>query len=287
MSVSLAWPLCALTALLGVLTFALLGCSLRRMRSRDRLTVTIWWFSSVCCVGSGLWGTWALALSALTPPVAQQALQFRPGALAALAIAAAVVVTTLHFVARLDWSEVSRCTVHTALFTTGWVAMFEIARSSLSRGPSVPGTLLGLPTPAVSAALVAAGCATALWLVFGERWRHSGYVLQRLWLCATVLGGCHAGALAVSLGALKLPADAGEALAPYGALGVGTMALVSGLSAVLVAVGLVASWLDSHAHARNRQLADSLNDANKRLRDQAHSDPLTRMPNRLDRKSVV
>ncbi len=42
MSVSLAWPLCALTALLGVLTFALLGCSLRRMRSRDRLTVTIW-----------------------------------------------------------------------------------------------------------------------------------------------------------------------------------------------------------------------------------------------------
>ena len=32
---------------------------------------------------------------------------------------------------------------------------------------------------------------------------------------------------------------------------------------------------------RNRQLASSLNDANRRLRDQAHSDPLTRMPNRL------
>ena len=284
MPVSLAWPLCALMALLGVLTFALLGCSLRRMRSRDRLTVIVWWFASVFCVGGGLWGTWALALSALMPPVAQQSLQFQPLMLAALAIAAATVVTMLHFVARLDWSEVPRCAVHTTIFTTGWMAMFEVARRSLSWGTALPGTFQGLPTLALSATLVAAGCATALWLVFGERWRHAGAVLQRLWLCATLLGGCHAGALMLSLGTLALPAapsDAGDAAASHGALGVGPMLLVSALSAVLVVVGLVASWLDSHAHSRNRQLANSLNDANKRLREQAHSDPLTRMPNRL------
>ena len=278
MPASLAWPLCALTALLGVLTFALLGCSLRRMRSRDRLAVIVWWFASVCCVGSGLWGTWALALSALTPPVAQQALQFQPAALAALAVVAAAIVTALHFAARLAWSEALRCTVHTTLFTAGWVAMFEIARRSPSWGTAARGAFEGMPAPALSAALVAAGCATALWLVFGERWRHAGYVLQRLWLCATVLGGCHAAALVLALGALQLPA------APSGAgsaVSAGTLVLVSGLSAVLVVVGLVASWLDSHAHTRNRQLAISLNDANRRLRDQAHSDPLTRMPNRL------
>ena len=284
MSASLAWPLCALMALLGVLTFALLGCSLRRMRSRDRLTVIVWWFASVFCVGSGLWGTWALALSALTPPVALQALQFQPLALAALAMVAAAVVTTLHFVARLAWLEVPRCAVHTAIFTAGWALMFEFARRSPSWGTATAGTFQGLPTLALSAALVAAGCATALWIVFGERWRLVGQVHQRLWLCATVLGGCHSAALILSLGALRLPrapSDGGEALANHGALGVGTMVLVSGLAGVVVVVGLVASWLDSHAHARNRQLAHSLNDANRRLRDQAHSDPLTRMPNRL------
>jgi diguanylate cyclase len=283
-SVSLAWPACALMALLGVLTFALLGCSLRRMRSRDRLTVLVWWFASVCCVGAGLWGSWALGLSALTPPVSLQALQFQPLAMAALAGVAAVVVMALHFVARLDWPEVPRCIVHTTLFTAGWAAMFEIACRSLTWGAATPGTVLGVPTLAVAAALVAAGCATALWLVFGERWRHAGHVLPRLWLCAATLGGAHAAALIMSLHALQLPQapiDALDTAAGHAAMNAGTLTLVSVLSAVLVAVGLVASWLDTHAHARNRELASSLNDANRRLRDQAHSDPLTRMPNRL------
>ena len=284
MSVSLAWPACVLMALLGVLTFALLGCSLRRMRSRDRLTVLVWWFASVCCVGVGLWGSWALGLSALTPPVSLQALQFQPLAMGALACVAALVVMALHFVARLDWPEVPRCIVHTTLFTAGWAAMFEIACRSLTWGAARPGTVFGVPALAVAAVLVAAGCATALWLVFGERWRHAGHVLPRLWLCAATLGGAHAAALILSLHALELPAaptDALDAMAGRAAMNAGTLMLVSGLSAVLVAVGLVASWLDTHAHARNRELASSLNDANRRLRDQAHSDPLTRMPNRL------
>ncbi len=283
-SASLAWPACALMALLGVLTFALLGCSLRRMRSRDRLTVLVWWFASVCCVGAGLWGSWALGLSALTPQLPPQALRFQPSAMAALAGIAAVVVMALHVVARLDWPELPRCIVHATLFTAGWVAMFEIACRGLTGGAATPGVVFGVPTLAISAALVAAGCATALWLVFGERWRHAGHVLPRLWLCAATLGGAHAAALMLSLHALQLPAaptGALDAATGHVALDAGTLMLVSGLSAVLVAVGLVASWLDTHAHARNRQLASSLNDANRRLRDQAHSDPLTRMPNRL------
>jgi len=283
-SVSLAWPLCAAMALLGVLTFALLGCSLRRMRSRDRLTVLVWWFASTCCVGGGLWGTWALALAALKTPVASQALQFLPLAVAGMAVVAATSVTLLHLAARLAWPEIVRCAVHTTLFTAGWIVTFEIARRGLSWGPATVGSVLGLPALAVSAALVAAGCAAALWLVFGERWRDAGHVLQRLWLCAATLGGCHAAALALSLRTLRLPPPpdgTGDALAGQGTLGAGTLLMVSGLVAVLVVVGLVASWLDTHAHTRNRELAVSLNDANRRLRDQAHSDPLTRMPNRL------
>ena len=283
-SASLAWPTCALMASLGALTFTLLGCSLRRMRSRDRLTVLVWWFASTCCVGAGLWGSWALGLAALTPPVSLPALQFQPLAMAALGGAAAAIVAALHAVARLDVPEVPRCAIHTALFTAGWAAMFEIARRSLTWGVAVPGSVLGLPVLAVSAGLVALGCAAALWLVFGERWRHSGRVLPRLWLCAGTLGACHAAALILALRSLALPAGPSEALgaaAAHAAMSAITLELVSGLSAVLVAVGLVASWLDTHSHVRNRELALSLNDANRRLRDQAHSDPLTRMPNRL------
>jgi diguanylate cyclase len=270
-------------AMLAVASFALLGCSLRRMRSRDRLTVLVWWFASTCCVASGLWGTWALALAALTPPIASPALLFSPTAMAGLALETALVVTALHVVARLRWPELLRGAVHTSVFTAGWVASFEMARRSLSAGAAAMGTLLGLPSLAVSAALVAVGCASALWIVFGERWRHAGLGLPRLWLCATLLAGWHAAALVLSLGALQLPRMPADAVGttPHAMLGASTLALVSALSAVLVAVGLVASWLDTHSHARNRELADSLNDANRRLRDQAHSDPLTRMPNRL------
>ncbi|MEP6504782.1 MAG: bifunctional diguanylate cyclase/phosphodiesterase [Betaproteobacteria bacterium] len=283
MSLSLAWPPCALMALACVLTFALLGCSLRRMRSRDRLTVTVWWFASVWTVGSGLWATWTLALAALTTPVAQQALQLRPSSLAALALAAATIVTSLHFVSRLDWPEVLRCAAHTTIFAAGWALTFEVARRSFTWGVATPGTWFGVPALALSVALVAFGCATALWLVFGERWRQSARVLPRLWLCAATLGACHGAALLISLTALRLPAppaDA-EAAAMHAGVGAGSLLLVCALATMLVVIGLVSSWLDTHAHTRNRLLANSLNDANRRLRDQAHSDPLTRMPNRL------
>jgi len=267
-------------ALLSVATFALLGCSLRRMRSRDRLTVLSWGVGSGCCVGSGLWGTWALALAALTPPVASPALCFHPLVMSALALAAAAVVGGLHFLARRGWSERLRHPLQATLFTAGWVAMFELARHSVTLGPAAPASLHGLPVLPFAAALVAAGCTVALWPLRGARRRRADDTLARMVICAVALGGSHAAALLLSLRELRWPADAAPQVFAA-AVGYGTLALVSALAAVLVVVGLVAAWLDTHAHGRNRELTSSLNEANKRLRDQAHTDPLTRMPNRL------
>jgi diguanylate cyclase (GGDEF)-like protein len=192
------------------------------------------------------------------------------------------VVTLLHFIARLDRSERVRCALHTAVFTAGWEATLEIVRRGMDSGTAFD-AVQGATAPALSGALVGAGCAIALWLVFGKRWRQADDVLQRLWLCATILGGCHVAALMLSLGTLRLqaPVDAAAALAGHGAVGAETLMLVSAVAALLVIVGLVATWLDTHSHTRNHELAASLNDANRRLRDQAHSDPLTRMANRL------
>ncbi|HEX7687210.1 MAG TPA: bifunctional diguanylate cyclase/phosphodiesterase, partial [Burkholderiaceae bacterium] len=80
---------------------------------------------------------------------------------------------------------------------------------------------------------------------------------------------------------LRLPAPAVDGPAPPPGASAATLMLVCAIAAMLVVVGLVCSWLDTHAHARNRQLADSLSEANRRLRDQAHFDALTRLPNRL------
>jgi diguanylate cyclase (GGDEF)-like protein len=280
-SYSLAWPLCALMALVGVLTVALLGCSLRRMRSRDRVTVLVWWSTGVWSVGGGLWATWALGLSALTSSPSQASPQFQPFWLGALAIGAATTVSALHFVARLDWKEGFRCAVHTAIFASLWAVMFEFARHAFTSGVATAGTIRGIPTPVLSVALAALGCATALWLVFGERWRDAGRVAQRLWLGALTLGMAHTAAVLVSLRGLRTAPASADALGHQPGVGLASMLLVSAIAAMFVVVGLICSWLDSHAHERNRLLASSLNDANRRLREQALSDPLTRMPNRL------
>ncbi len=270
MSLSLAWQPGTLVVPASVATFALLGCSLRRMRSRDRLTVLVWWFAAVWSVGGGLWATWALALSALAPAAAPATLP-----LAALAAVCLGVVAALHGVARLDWPERLRCAVYTVLFTGGWGASLALARRALAVDGAAP-DWLGAPALPLALALVATGCAAALWLVFGERWRHAGRVMLRLWLCAATLGASHCAALLLAVGRLAPPRSLGT-----DGVASGTMLLPCGAALLLVVIGLVCSWLDNHAHTRNRLLADSLNEANRRLREQAHSDPLTRMPNRL------
>jgi diguanylate cyclase (GGDEF)-like protein len=271
-------------ALVGVLTFALLGCSLRRMRSRDRITVLVWWCASVWTVGSGLWATWALGLAALTSSAGWPAPQFQPSWLIALALGAATVVSTLHFVSRLDWKEESRCVAYTTMLTTTWAVMFEFARRSFTSGVARAGTVAGIPSVPLSLLLVALACGLVLWLAFGARWRRAGPFMRRLWICAGILGIAHAAAISLSLRALRMSPPSmplSDVPAADVGVGAGTILLIGVIALMLVLVGLISAWLDSHAHVRNRLLAQSLNDANRRLREQAHSDPLTRMPNRL------
>ncbi len=292
-SFNLAWPLCALTVLTGMLTFAMLGCSLRRMRSRDRVTVWAWWIGGVCAVGSGLWVSWTFGLAALVPDDASLALQMAPAPLGAMAAVGGVLVAALHLVGRLDRQERLRIAAHAALLAAGWGAMFEFARRSLAIGNADAGRFVpvvatpaladGLPTIAAALLLVAAGCAASLWFVFGRFWRGRDRPLARLWVSAAVMSATHSTATLMALHALRiaLPSPELAATAVRAGVSAGTLMMICGVMAMVVVIGLVCSWLDSRAHERNRLLASSLSDANRKLHDQAHSDPLTRMPNRL------
>jgi diguanylate cyclase (GGDEF)-like protein len=275
-----SWPLAAVTALVGVLTFTMLGCSLRRMRSHDRVSVLVWWLSGVWTTGAGLWATWALGLCALAPPPGVPPPCLQPGWLATLAAAAAAPVALLHAAARAPMRAELRGAALAAGFTAAWAACFECARRALGDGLAQPRAGDGLPVPAVALLVVAAAAAIASWLAAGRRWRGIG-ALPRLWAAASLLAAAHTGALLAALGDLRLTPAAADGAPPPPGTSAGTLLLVCAIAAMLVVVGLVCSWLDTHAHARNRQLADSLSEANRRLREQAHFDALTRLPNRL------
>jgi diguanylate cyclase (GGDEF)-like protein len=270
--VSFNGPAGAATALAAVPTFALLGASMRRMRSRDRPTVFAWGFCGAWTVGGGWWASWALGLAGFGAAVAPR---FSIPSLCALAFVAVACVALLHGAARLGQRGPARFLRQVAIFTGGWAAMFAVARLGVDGGAADLAPAQALYALAPALAVVALACAAALWISSQEGARTA----LRMWLAATVLAAGHALALGLVLSQLAAPQPAqtaGEA-----AVGATGLLPVAAIALMLVTVGLVCAWLDTHAHARNRQLAVSLNEANRRLREQALSDPLTRMPNRL------
>ncbi|MET0383013.1 MAG: bifunctional diguanylate cyclase/phosphodiesterase, partial [Burkholderiaceae bacterium] len=273
------WPLCVVLTFAGILTSAMLACSLRRMRSRDRLAVLVWGIGGAWVTGSGLWATWAIGLSALNPlgPLPAPPLQLL--GLAKIAVVCAVMVTALHLIARFGWRNDLRCALHTIVFTASWAQAFGFARQCFTAGTALPAARSGLPTEIVALLMVLAGCGASFWILFGKGRRGHDRALRRLWLGAGAMGLAHTAAMLLALHSLRLPpAPAGN---PSAAVGNDALTLVGVIALMLVVVGLICSWLDAHAHQRNRLLATSLNDANRKLRELAHSDPLTRMPNRL------
>jgi len=254
----------------AVPTFALLGNSLRRMRSRDWPTVFAWWFCGAWTVGGGWWASWALGLASLPG-----APRFSIASLSLLALAAIACVALLHGAGRLRRPERVRRALQVAIFTGGWAAMFAIARHGTDGGRLALAPVFSLPALLPALAIVALGCGGALWIAVNTRGAKESL---RLWLTSGTAAGGHVLALFLVLSRLGRPEGTVDASAGVGTAGLVPIALIA---LMLVAVGLVCAWLDTHAHERNRQLAASLNEANQRLRSQALSDPLTRMPNRL------
>jgi diguanylate cyclase len=267
-------PTIAAAALLAGLFFVLVGHGLRKIRAADPLTAIGWWGVGALAGGAGLW---ALHFGALTGLGLPWAPQFRTWQLASGALASALGVGALLASARLSWSDGARLALQSLGMGVAWTVVQSLALASLSDPPVA--SAAGAAWPLIALGGVMAVAAAGLGLLFGERWTVLGSFGLRLGLGAAGFALASGLVQAITLGSLgfaEVPRPERIALVDGHALlwacGAGLLALLLGVLGVLN---------DARAAHRNHTLATSLGEANRRLREQALSDPLTRLPNRL------
>jgi diguanylate cyclase len=265
-----------LSAVLSGMSFGLLSHGLRKTRSHDTVTALGWWVASAITASAGFWSAQLMALCALALPW-QAEFQARGLGWAWLMTTAAV--TLMLGVNRLLHHETARLVMAAVLISLLWSGLQQLGLASLGHRPQGGLWSAAMTMPAlVPTALLALGAWLGLWLVFAERWTRTGTVLARHVL-AGALFGLVAG-MAQDMVLSQQGFAANEAAPGADLLSLSTVEMIIAGGGVALLLGLFGALVDLRAHGHNRLLATSLNEANRRLRDQAMSDPLTRLPNR-------
>ena len=269
-------PHLAAAAVLAALFFGLLGHALRKTRSTDALTAIGWWAAGAVAAGAGLWALQFFPLTGLGLP---WSVSFRGWVVAGAGLVALTGMLLVMASARLSWADTTRQTVQGLGVGALWAVLQAMALASLGDQPIVRGATAVLAWAGLPVALVAAAALAGLWVAFNARWAAMGPFPLRLWVGAVGFGLVSGLAQALALGGLGFE----ESARPVGVLLIGENALelACGAGAVALLLGLFGALIDTRASSRNRELASSLSEANRRLREQALSDPLTRLPNRL------
>ena len=271
---SLQWTATLLSALVAGLCFGLLMHGLRKMRSTDTVTALGWWAAGAVTTGSGLWAAQYLALSGISLPWDNS---FRPAAVGLAWMVAVLGSFLILATAKLRLSDELRVFIQAPLLAGVWLAVLALGERSQGVAPLHP--VFGAYVPLGSVGLVLASTMLGLWLVFGPRWSGMGSFSARQWLAALVFGLLTGMAQEMSLNGLVF--QGGMRPDAAATLDVETILLVAAAGTLAVLLGLFGALVDSRAHGRNVILASSLSEANRRLRDLALADPLTRLPNRM------
>ncbi len=281
LSTELQPGLMLLSALLAGLSFGLVCHGLRKVRSQDTLTAVGWWVATAITASAGLWSAQLLALCALPLPAEPG---FQPRALVVAGLATVAAVTLLLGLPRLLKHEALRGVSVSLAFALLWGLLGQLTLRSLGSAlPTGDGSWQALLWAAATGAglpmaLVGAGAWLGLWLVFSPRWLHTGTVLMRHVLAGTVLG--LVAGMSQDMVLSQQVIDLRRVLPDAALLSLTSVEMVVAAGGVAVLLGLFGALVDLRAHGHNRLLATSLSEANRRLRDQAMSDPLTRLPNR-------
>ena len=271
---SLQWLPTTVAALVAVLCFGLLAHGLRKMRSTDAITAMGWWAAGAVTAGSGLCAAQYFALSGLMLP---WDLAFRPASVGLAWMVAVLGSFLILATAKLNLDDEARVLVQAPLLAVLWLAVLALAQRSLSVPPQF--SVFSVNGPVAGLGLVLASAMLALWVAFGPRWAKTGAFGSRQWLGAAVFGLFTGLAQHMSLNELRFPTDLTPDLAAT--LDTVTVQLLAAGGTLALMLGLFGALVDSRAHGRNVILASSLSEANRRLRDLALADPLTRLPNRM------
>ncbi|HSI57394.1 MAG TPA: EAL domain-containing protein [Ideonella sp.] len=271
---ALHWPLTLMSACVAALVFGLLAHGLRKMRSTDAVTAIGWWAAGAVTAGGGLGAAQFLALSGLTLPWPNL---YHAGTVGATWLVAVAGITLILATARIKVSDEARVIGQAVLLSGLWLAVLALGLAALGVQPAERAGPGALPLGSFGLVLVAA--LLGLWMLFGQRWAKVGKFAARQWAGAVLFGLMTGMAQELALGDLRFLSSA--TMAENAAMGNLTIQLAAAAGALAVLLGLFGALVDSRAHGRNVVLASSLSEANRRLRELALADPLTRLPNRL------
>ncbi|TDM09145.1 MAG: bifunctional diguanylate cyclase/phosphodiesterase [Ideonella sp. MAG2] len=270
---TLLWLPTLLSALVSALSVGLLMHSLRRMNSSDLITSSVWWVAGAVTCGSGLWAAQYFALSAVELP---WEIAYRPNGIGVTWLVAVLGSAVLLSSTKLKLREEALMVAQAALWALLWWGVMALAQRSLVGTASLSVVTQRLPLASLGVVFVSA--VAALWLVFGSRWADLGRFSSRQWIAALIFG-LLAG-MAQDLALSRMGFEVAVVLSVGTTLDRNVIQLVSSGGTLAVLLGLFGVLVDSRAHGRNVLLASSLSEANRRLRDLALADPLTRLPNR-------
>ncbi|MBQ0961834.1 EAL domain-containing protein [Ideonella sp. 4Y11] len=259
-------------SLMGILLFALIGHADERLRAGRQPGALGWLAALSLAGGSGLWAMLCVALAGMGLP---WDLQFRPAMLAAswgVAIVGMAGVLSLSLLwPHRPWLRVP---VQAGVLGGLWLLASAVAAHALLW----PAQHRLLDSQAAAVGAIALGALVGLGGLGHPRFSQVARVEVRVWVGALAFGLLCGLAAELSISALAFaPPPAGprgEGADP------GVVWLLCGAGTGLLVLGVFGALADAGSRRRQASLRASLNVAQERLREQALSDPLTRLPNR-------